>query len=436
MAAPPAPPGPSNRVEYRWLLPASLQPDEPDGAVRRSGRDWAVDLTCFLVAAAFGVLMSATLQDDGVPPAAMLVDQVVSALGCTALWFRRRWPVGLATVLVPFATFSLLVQGAVAIALFTVAVHRPFRTAAVIGAATLLTAPVYALLRPDPELSLGTSTAVSVAGYSAVLGWGMLVRSRRQLFVHLQERAERAEVETRMHAEHTRRAERERIARDIHDVLAHRLSLLSVCAGALEYRSDAPSDEQRRAAGIIREQSHLALQDVREVLGVLRAPVGDELWSDPDAAGGTAADPGAADGTPPPAFSGLAALVDESREAGAEISFDSALPVSAGPVPESAGRAAYRIVQEGLTNARKHAPGRAVHVAVSGAPGRGLEVVVRNTTASGTRAPDVPGSGRGLAGLRERAALAGGRLRAGPAGPGVFELRATLPWEPAGGGTP
>jgi signal transduction histidine kinase len=119
-------------------------------------------------------------------------------------------------------------------------------------------------------------------------------------------------------------------------------------------------------------------------------------------------------------------LVAESREAGMKVTFDHHVTDPAA-VPASIGRTAYRIAQEGLTNARKHAPGTEVTVSVTGAPGEGLTVTVHNPPPDGD-VPPVPGSGQGLIGLTERATLAGGRLEHGLEEDGGFRLRACLPW--------
>ena len=103
-----------------------------------------------------------------------------------------------------------------------------------------------------------------------VIGWGLFVRARRELIDSLRERAERAEAEQRRRLEQAREAERRRIAREMHDVLAHRVTLLSLHAGALEFRPDAPPEEIAEAAGVIRASAHAALQELREVIGVLR----------------------------------------------------------------------------------------------------------------------------------------------------------------------
>src|ERR1043165_5135466 len=106
---------------------------------------------------------------------------------------------------------------------------------------------------------------------AAAVGWGLFVHHRRELFESLKDRAARAESEARMRADQAQRDTRDAIAREIHDVLGHRLSLLSVHAGALEFRPDAPPEEIAKAAGVIRETAHAALTDLRSVIGVLRA---------------------------------------------------------------------------------------------------------------------------------------------------------------------
>jgi signal transduction histidine kinase len=197
----------------------------------------------------------------------------------------------------------------------------------------------------------------------------------------------------------------------MHDVLAHRISLLSMHAGALEFRPDADPEEIARAAGVVRASAHQALQDLREVIGVLREEPGDGRPERPQ-----------------PTLEALPALLEESREAGMHVSHEYRVEDLAA-VPAGVGRNAYRIVQEGLTNARKHARGAAVDVTVDGAAGVGLTVEVRNRLS--LAAADVqliPGAGTGLVGLSERTSLAGGTLEHGRTPTGDFHLRAWLPW--------
>ncbi|MFH9569325.1 histidine kinase [Streptomyces sp. NPDC017454] len=412
--------------ERRWLLPSALiaqldpSPDdedhEPSGRrsprsrrSRRTARDWTVDFSCFLIAVVIGLLSADALENEPHLPHAMEVaDQVIGALACAAVWLRRRWPVALAVAMLPIGFLSVTSSGTALVSLFTVAVHRPFRYVAWVAGAHIVLQPVFYWVRPDPELPYLGVVFFGILLAAAVAGWGMLARSQRQLMLSLRDRARRAETEARLRAEQAQRLAREAIAREMHDVLAHRLTLLSVHAGALEFRPDASREDVARAAGVVRESAHDALQDLREIIGVLRA-------AEPDDAG-----------RPQPTLAALDALVAECREAGMEVALAGHVTDPAA-VPASVGRTAYRIAQEALTNARKHAPGTAVTVSVTGAPGDGLAMSVRNAPPE-AEAPDVPGSGQGLIGLTERATLAGGTLDHGPTPEGGFEVRARLPW--------
>ncbi|MEU5362070.1 histidine kinase [Streptomyces sp. NPDC005925] len=403
----------------RWLLPSALA-DELDPGTRRSGRtprrtarDWIVDFSCFALAVVTGLLAAESMAEDPrLPVSLAAVDQVIGALSCGAVWLRRRRPLALAIAMVPVGLVSNTAGGAGLISLFTLAVHRPFRYVAWTGGASLAVLPVFFRLRPDPELSYPAVLVFTGLLIVSAIGWGMFVRSKRQLVLSLRDRARRAETEARLRAEQAQRLAREAIAREMHDVLAHRLTLLSVHAGALEFRPDASRAEVARAAGVIRESAHDALQDLRQIIGVLRAAEADD-----------------AGGRPQPTLAALDALVAESHAAGMKVTLANRVTVT-GAVPAVVGRTAYRIAQEALTNARKHAPGTEVAVSVTGGPADGLVVSVRNAAPEGgaTAAP-VPGSGQGLIGLTERATLAGGTLEHGPGTDGGFRVRAWLPWD-------
>ena len=189
----------------------------------------------------------------------------------------------------------------------------------------------------------------------------------------------------------------------MHDVLAHRLSLLSVHAGALEFRPDAPPEEIAEAAAVIRATARDALQDLREVIGVLRET--------PDAVA-----------PPQPTLDAIPALIEESRAAGMRVRSR----IEAGGGEAMVGRTAYRVVQEGLTNARKHAPAAAVEVVVAADEQLVVEIVSRRSAL----AVEPSAGGSGLIGLSERVELAGGALEHGRNLRGDFVLRATLPWAP------
>ncbi|MEU7583784.1 sensor histidine kinase [Streptomyces sp. NPDC041068] len=405
--------GPGPLARSPWTLPSSIarefDPSRVGRKSRRTVRDWISDFACFFAAVVIGMIgADAVGNNPHISPGLAEFDQVVGALACAAVWLRRRWPVGLAVAMVPVAVVSDTAGGAAAVALFTLAVHRPFRYVAWIGGISIAVIPLTYWLRPDADMPYGVSIAFGVVLTGAVIGWGMFVRSRRELLLSLRDRAVRAENEAALRAEQAQRLAREDIAREMHDVLAHRLTLLSVHAGALEFRPDAPREEVARAAGVIRESAHEALQDLRQVIGVLRGGDAD------------------AQDRPQPTLAALDTLVSESREAGMKVVLDNRV-TDPEAVPAALGRTAYRIAQEGLTNARKHAPGAEVTVTVTGAPGEGLTLSVRNPAPPGD-VPKVPGSGQGLIGLAERASLAGGRFdhRAGP--DGGFHLEAWLPW--------
>jgi signal transduction histidine kinase len=418
--AAPRPPG----VDHPSFVPAllladSLSPGGDDGRrVRRSVRDWVVDVALFLIAVVAGLLAFAEAANRPEPPpdGLLLLDLVVGSLACLLLWGRRRWPVAVALVLVVPGAFSDMAGFAVLISLFTVAVHRTWQPVLVVTTANLASLAVYLQLRPDPDLPTAAFAAIGFVATAAVVAWGMFVRARRQLVVSLRDRAVRAENEQRLRVEQAQQLERTRIAREMHDVLAHRLSLLSMHAGALEFRPDAPAAEVAEAAGVVRASARQALEDLREVIGVLRA----------------AAEPGAVE-RPQPTLGDLPALVEEVRRAGLRVRARYAVPDLAS-VPASTGRAAYRVVQEALTNVRKHAPGSVADVVVDGATGSGLVVDVRNPLPAGAEVTGgLPGSGTGLVGLLERVSLAGGTLEHGWTDGGVFRLRARLPWPaPAG----
>ena len=215
-----------------------------------------------------------------------------------------------------------------------------------------------------------------------------------------------AQVAAELRTELSRQEERDLIAREMHDTVAHHLSLVSLQAAALEATADDPSSDVPAAARSMRDNAHQALEEMRALVASLR-----------DAT--TATEPG-----PAPQLAELPRLVDQARAAGANVS--ATLFVSdQDEAPAALTRAVYRIVQESLTNALKHAPGAPVEIDVRAGRGPGVDVVVRNrhtAVASG-----VPGGGAGLRGMAERAGALGGTFEAGPAG-GWFVVRAHLPW--------
>lgn len=415
-------------VAYRvpaWALPGELAAFEGARPRRRTVRDWVVDAGLVGFAVVWWWLSWRDLASGRAPEYAELVadwmlaaDPWVGAAACAAVALRRRFPLALAIAMVPVLNISGTGTGAVLVSLFTVAVHRGWLAATLVSAVQLAQVIAFALAWHPAEVPELAFTAFLCLIFLAPLAWGMVVRFRRQLLASLRRDAERERQDHARRLVEARRGERERIAREMHDVLAHRISLLSVHAGALAYRTaqagagaarGLTAEELAEAAQVIRDNAHLALTELGEVLSVLRG-------GDPEPAGRT----------PPPLLSDLPRLAEEAVAAGQRVSLDLADLPEPAPRPQEQ-RTVYRVVQEGLTNARKHAPGAPVAVRVAGDPGTGLEVTVTNPLPDGVVGPPVPGAGTGLTGLSERVALDGGTLDHGPAG-GVFRLRARLPW--------
>ncbi|GAA3386233.1 sensor histidine kinase [Cryptosporangium minutisporangium] len=388
---------------------------EPDQSPLRQR---AVDVICVVVSAALpvGFWIALATGHTEVEEPLQWVDLIMATLCAPLVWWRRRWPTTISVVVSVLATVATLASIAQGITLLTVAVHRRPRAVFFAAAVFVATGAIYNVVRPSPDVPYWVTFLMVNLLAAGLVAWGSFIKARRALIASLRDRARRAEEEQHRRVEQARQLERTRIAREMHDVLAHRISLLSLHAGALEFRPDAPPDEIARAAGVIRTSAHQALQELRDVIGVLRAD-GGEAERD----------------RPQPTLGDLPALVTEARRAGATIDLDVRVD-DPDTVPDIVGRTAYRVVQEGLTNARKHARGAAVRVTVSGDRGEGLTVEVRNwlplrsAVVTGS-ADQIPGTGTGIIGLGERVGLAGGRLEHGPSTAGDFRLTAWLPWD-------
>ena len=352
------------------------------------------------------------------------LDLAVGAAACLALWWRRAHPIAVFFLVFGAAAFSPLALGAGLVAICTAASRAKGRALVAVAVTAAAASVVFPLVNP----SAGEILKVGFPAFLVTViafGWGLYLRARRELVASLRERAERLEADQQRSAEQARESERRRIAREMHDVLAHRLSLLSVHAGALEYHPGAPPDEIAKAAAVIRASAAAALSELRQVITVLR-----------ENSSTTA-------GPPQPDLSQLPTLLEESRAAGMTIQAHLD-PATASSLPAAAQRAAYRVIQEGLTNARKHAPGAPVEVTLTADGQAGLiaEIVSRRSPGAppAAAAPDnrrapggpdtvpaPPGTGTGLIGLAERLALAGGELHHGTNAMGDFVLRAAIP---------
>jgi signal transduction histidine kinase len=326
------------------------------------------------------------------------------AAGPVALVWRRRWPVGvlLLTIGTTLAYLSIgYGRGPVFLALivaFVTAVMAGRRTVALatlpIGYVAFLWVPVLTGVDNAPNLA----QALGLAAWLTTLGASTeVVRARR----------ERAAEAARTHEEERRRRasdERLRIARELHDVVAHHLSLINVQAGVALHLLDQGPEQTRSALTAIRGASKDALEELRGVVDVLRG--GEE----------------AAPRTPAATLGDLAAVVERAAAAGLDVQVRTGGTVR--PLPPAVDRAAYRIVQEALTNVVRHAGARAAVVGLAYAD-EALVVQV-DDDGPGTAAAS-NGTGSGLDGMRERAVALGGRLEAGPRPGHGFRVRAELP---------
>ncbi len=341
-------------------------------------------------------------------PLLFFLDIAAGLVAYVLMFFRRRWPLTMALLTNVLGAVSGIAQGPATLTSVSLATRRRLTHVVLVGVVALAASTVFTETAPaagsDPAWISFLAGLFAIAGS---MGWGMYIGSRRELLWTLRHRAERAEAEQELRVAQSRGTERARIAREMHDVLAHRISQISMHAGALSFREDLSADEMRDSVAVIRDKAHEALTDLRSVLGVLR----DDETGRPMS-------------TPQPTYGDVPVLVAECVASGMYVTLHDDVPCGE-PMPDAVGRTLYRIVQEALTNARKHAPGARVTVTVSGGPEDGIDVSVRNPLGFGPTA--MPGAGLGLVGLRERAVLRGGRLEH-HTDHGVFELRAWIPW--------
>jgi signal transduction histidine kinase len=365
------------------------------------------------ILAASGALVAATILGEwsGHRSGALLaLDLAVGVLSWPLASLLPWRPAATTAVLSILAAVSPVATGPATIGALQVARRRRFPVAVAVAVAGIAAHAVQGAWRSSAGMPYGWWLALITIGYGALLGWGAWAQAREALIRSLHDRARRAEAEQGHRVAEARMLERRKIAREMHDVLAHRLSLLATFAGAMEYRPDSSPEQLSRAAGVVRDCTHQALDELREVISLLRED-----------------DPADGDGVrPQPVLADVARLVQESRGAGTEVLLSEAVDEPA-EAPPAVARTAYRVIQEGLTNARKHAAGQPVRVALHGGPGTGLEIDVRNPLTPWHPAPPGWSGGAGLVGLTERVHLAGGRLDH-QAVAGEFHLHASIPW--------
>ncbi|WOF23881.1 histidine kinase [Microbacterium betulae] len=392
--------------------------DRPPSAARRAwgaaGQASALlVLGAFAFVAVYGEAMTRIAPDRPDAPRLLLLFLADIPLGIAVLALfalRRRAPVLFPAIGVALSALSAFGTPAALAFVVSVAARRRPREIALVSILLVCAATVDLLVRPDGgSRSLWEPVIGMVVLATMLVLIGLLIGSRRQLRAARAEQAASAALQHAAELESARAQERTRIAREMHDVLAHRLSLVTIHAGGLEYRDDLTLEQARETAGVIRENSHRAVDELRDVLGVLRDDTDDD-GSSP---------------RPQPTLRDIAALVEEGRAVGTPVRLAAPPDAVIASVPEAVGRHIYRIVQEILTNARRHAPGAAVSVQIRVDGGsQSIRLSASNLTTA-----EVPSgaSGFGLAGMAERIRLAGGTFDAGHRD-GLFVVDAVLPW--------
>jgi signal transduction histidine kinase len=348
---------------------------------------------------------------------------LAAALACGALMWRRRHPIAvLAVTTVGTAAFMASADAhgpaiaAPMVALYSAAEVTRRRMALSLGwLAVLVLAVVHAALRPPPWLGWENVALIALAGLA--IAAGDAARSRRAYVAEVEDRARRAEHDREREARRRISEERLRIARDLHDVVGHHLALINVQAGvAAQFLQDRP-DQARDALAEIRQATRAGLHELHHTIGLLR--------EDGEPAAPT---------TPAAGLSGLNGLLESLARAG--LTVDQDVTGTVRPLPPAADLTAYRVVQESLTNIRKHADGATARLRLAYESAcLNIEVENDGNVVLSSVEDDAPeetagsSSGHGIAGMRERVAAIGGRLEAGPRPGGGFRVAVRLPME-------
>ncbi len=369
-------------------------------------------------------VLALVLAVIGLPAAGIAPRSAVSWVAWPMLFvpvvLRRRYPAAAFAVAVAGGAlqvlFGLRPSGsdlAILVLIYTLAAYRP-RRLSVPGLAVCLIGSITAVARLStpravPPLHWILGGLVIFCG-TALIAWvlGDSMRYRRGYYLALEDRARQLEAERDAQAQIATAAERARIARELHDVIAHHVSVMVVQADGARYMLRADPDRAETAVAAISRTGRQALAEMRRLLGVLRA--GDEI----------------SQLAPVPGLGQLRELLDEARNAGLSVGF--ALRGAPRRLPEGAELAAYRVVQESLTNTRKHGGlAAAARVSLDYRPD-GLLVEVTDDGLGAAAAPD--GAGHGLTGMRERMSMYGGTVEAGPLAGGGYRVTAWLPCPP------
>lgn len=382
-------------------------------------RDRLIDLILAVMTAAPGILaLGHTSRFAGsfgpLTIAVLIVEALIVLVG------RRRYPwvlfvVGIIGFAIAVAQDSVVPAFVVPIALslYVLAGRGERRVSIPLTAATALVLPAITLVL-TPDSTRDSRLLLLPAVMAAAAAVGDARRSRRAYLEELTDRAVRAERERETQAQRRLVEERLRIARDLHDVVAHQITVINLYSGVASATLRKDPDEAERALSTVRQAGRTVLGEIGDLMTMLRS-TGTE--------GGTAAeDPPFS----PQNLGDIAAVLDEFGAEGPRC-----LDADIGDVPEAVGVVAYRVIQEGLVNAQKHGDGTPARVSVARIPGDQLSIRIENAIGE----PGA-GNGYGLVGVRERVESIRGAVSSGPTGLGTFLLSALLPVSPARGAVP
>ncbi|MGW4800378.1 sensor histidine kinase [Nonomuraea sp. NPDC004297] len=391
------------------VLPDRLRrpPSKPAGAM---SPDALGSVVLYLIAAVpllifclMTVSLTARQEEAGGRLPMIVLDLAAGTAGLVLLRRRDRWPWQVALITAVPTVFAWTLNGPAVVAFAWLAARRRWPQVVPVAVVYWLSVIGSTVWWQDNWRLTALYALVGGVAITALSVFGLYLRGRQELAAARTAAADRAQEQR---VEQAKLGERLKIAQEMHDVLAHRISLLAMLAGGLAYRKDLGPEQTRETALAIQDNAHQSLNELRAVLGTLRRDDGG-----PEA--------------PQPTLDHLDALFDEVRAAGQRVEVDDDVAVRE-LLPAQTGRHAYRIVQEALTNARKHAPGSHVRAEIGGRPGTGLRIRVSNPAPSGAAAG--PGGRLGLVGLAERTRMAGGTITHGVRD-GRFVVDALLPWE-------
>jgi signal transduction histidine kinase/phage shock protein PspC (stress-responsive transcriptional regulator) len=407
-----------------WVL---MPPEGPDGrATDTRGRDVVVWLALLGLGAGTAAVTAAQLASTGVPtgPAIVVGVAVGTALPVLSWSPLLAWRILAVAELLGLAGFALWTDGVVlrlwpwpipglvllALVLFLVALRYERRIAVCAGAVTIVADVAVAPALTAVPLYAPPLLALVMA---AALVLGDSIRTRRHVERRLAQETDRRRQDL---ARHAVLEERARIARELHDVVGHHMSMIAIQAEAAAYKVPDLPEPLRVPLTVINQAARAALAETRRIVGLLRV-------DDADGSAHEDAEPGA-EMCPPPGLDGLDDLIERARRSGIDVSA-SVLGVPV-PLPIAVDVSAYRIVQEALTNVAHHAPGASAEVVI-GYHRTSLAVRITDDGPVQGHRSTTGGGGHGLVGMRERVAMLGGRLSVGPADAGGFVVSAQLP---------